>query len=185
MGDVVFCEHVRKCRVFDGKRVACCGMPHVISQFRLSYVFLISSQLLSLPIHSAVLLLLPVSQSDAVVTGSTAGSCDRQAGPVRSRAAINKDLLLLPLLLLLDREDRRAERKKHLFFTNVFETSFNIWFDKAVILLLCGYRVKSANILTTKLCHIYLCLTVKQFLNVKKTVCYFRQVDLFKEYGEV
>lgn len=47
---------------------------------------------LSLPLEFAVLLLLPVSQSDAVVRGSTAGSCDRQAGPVRSRAAINKEL---------------------------------------------------------------------------------------------
>lgn len=54
--------------------------------------FYFSSQLLSLPLDSGIPLLLPVSQTDAVVRGSTAGSCDRQSGPVRSRAAINKEL---------------------------------------------------------------------------------------------
>lgn len=56
-----------------------------------SQLFLFPHCLL-LPLHSVVLLLLPVSQSDAVVRRSTAGSCDRQAGPVRSWAAINKEL---------------------------------------------------------------------------------------------
>lgn len=43
------------------------------------------------PLSFSVLLVSPVSHLVAVVRGSTAESCDMQAGPVQSRKAINKD----------------------------------------------------------------------------------------------
>lgn len=75
--------------------------------------------ILSIPLNSVVLLLLLVSQSDGAVRGSTAGSCDRQTGPERGRATINKELAATASDAAVGKEGRN---QIPLVFINFFET---------------------------------------------------------------